>query len=198
MWCVQEASCDFPCCNGYFYSTKKGRSVPNPPPIPSNSFRKSQSYTQEYSLQPSLAYSQIPSLALFRSLSLSHRHTNHQAQQWQKETQNPKWVTFDPLQQPGRIWREWWRWGGSWGGRRKTERAARRTEVPRAGNTGRVKPLEWSLHQSGRHNLRPMYSIPKRPNAYGPVTARIRLLVIRSMDVMASQSQHELTAPACF
>lgn len=84
--------------------------------------------------------------------------------------------------------------GGSRGGGRKTERAARRTEAPRAGNTGRVKPLEWSLHQSGRHNLRPIYSILKRPHAYGPVTARIRLSVIRSMDVMASQSQHKLTS----
>lgn len=40
-------------------------------------------------------------------------------------------------------------------------RAARRTEVPIAGNTVRLKPLEWSLHQSSRHNLRSVYSIPK-------------------------------------
>lgn len=69
------------------------------------------------------------------------------------------------------------------------EQPARRTEVPRAGNTGRVKPLKWSLHQSGRHNLRPMYNVPKRPRAYGLMTARIKLWVLRSMDVTALQSE---------
>lgn len=46
------------------------------------------------------------SLALFLSLSHTNTRSNHQAQQWQKETQNPERVTFDPLPQPGCIWRE--------------------------------------------------------------------------------------------
>lgn len=53
-------------------------------------------------------------------------------------------------------------------------RAARRTEVPRAWNTVRLKPLEWPLRRASRRNLRSTYSIPKRPCAYGLMTARIR------------------------
>lgn len=135
------------------------------------------SHTQECSLQPSLAYFQIQIL----SWPISRAHLPHTRTHTpiirlsgvKKRRRNPKWVTFDPLQQPKRervmtvreeLRRE----------KKDSGRAARRTEVPRAGNTVRLKPLEWSLHQSSRHNLRLTYSIPKRPCAYGLMTARIR------------------------
>lgn len=127
---------------------------------------ENQSYTQESSPQPSLAYTQIPSLVLFLYLFLFHIHTHTpiiRLSNDKRRRRNPKWVTFDPreeaqsyMERVGTVRR------GAEVGEERLREAARRTEVPRAGNTGWVKPLEWSLHQSGRHNLRPMYRIPKK------------------------------------
>lgn len=113
MWFVQEANCDFPCCNGYFYSTKKGSSVPKPPQISSNSVRKSVIHKNVLSshLLHTLRFkcSQILSCPIFcapLSPSPSHTHTATaiiRLSNDKKRRRNPKWVTFDPLQQPSCI-----------------------------------------------------------------------------------------------
>lgn len=148
MWCVQEASCDFPCCSGYFYSTEE-RSVPNPLPIPSNSLRKSVIHTRMFSPALScIATLRFPSLALFPSRRHTHQSSGSAMTKGDAESQvTDIWPLAAAQSYMEKVVMVK---GGSWGRRWKTERAARRTEVPRAGNTGRVKPLEWSLHQSGQ------------------------------------------------
>ncbi len=119
-----------------------------------------------------------PYLVLFYLFSQTHtdtpiiRHRNGK-----RRRNNPKWLAFDPLQQPGRIQREWWREGrgGDWeSSQAYTSTQSRKHRASKA-----------SLHQSSRHNLRPPHA-RQRPHAYGLMTARIGLFFIRSMAVMAS------------
>lgn len=140
MWCVQEASCDFPCCNGYFYNTKKGRSVPNSPPILSNSFRKSVIHTRIFSPALSCIHSDSLSCPISLSLFLFHIHTHTpiiRLSNDKRRRRNPKWVTFDPREEAQSYMERvvTVRRGAEVGEERLRE-AARRTEVPRAGNTG--------------------------------------------------------------
>lgn len=149
MWCVREASCDFPCCSGYFYRTKE-RS--NPLLIPSNSLRESVTHTRMFSSSLLHSYSQIPlSCRISISLSFSETHT--------LQSSGSAVTKGDAESQESDIWplaaaqtyteRVVAVKGGGEGRRRKTVRAARRTEGPRAGNTGQEEPLQWSLYQSG-------------------------------------------------
>lgn len=105
MWFVQEAICDFPCCNGYFYSTKKGRSVPKPPQIPSNSFRKSVIHKNVLSshLLHTLRFkcSQILSCPIFLcSITDTHTHQSTGSAMTKRDGEIPSGWHLTPCSNP--------------------------------------------------------------------------------------------------
>lgn len=99
-------------------------------------------------------------LTLSCTASLTHTCTpNHQAQQRQKETQNPMWVTSDPVLRLCCIWRERrWRRGGT--EERKEQPGVQKH--PEQGTQGKYSLFSGVCTSQALHNPKSMHTVYQR------------------------------------